>query len=39
MQPDGTLARDLRHHYLFSALSDAQRARAGTLPTAPIHDR
>ena len=27
MQPDNTLARELRHHYLFSALDDAQRAR------------
>lgn len=27
MQRDGALARELRHHYLFSALSDAQRDR------------
>lgn len=27
MQADDTLARELRHHYLFSALSGAQRAR------------
>lgn len=27
MEPDSNLARELRHHYLFSALSDAQRAR------------
>ena len=27
MQADSALARELRHHYLFSALSEAQRAR------------
>ncbi|HVS76531.1 MAG TPA: Crp/Fnr family transcriptional regulator [Steroidobacteraceae bacterium] len=27
MQSDGALARELRHHYLFAALSDAQRER------------
>jgi len=27
MQPDSALARELRHHYLFSALSDTQRER------------
>ena len=27
IQSDGALARDLRHHYLFAALSDAQRER------------
>lgn len=27
MEPDSDLARELRHHYLFSALSDAQRAK------------
>lgn len=27
MQADGALARELRHHYLFSALSDAQQER------------
>ncbi|MGH8279193.1 MAG: Crp/Fnr family transcriptional regulator [Gammaproteobacteria bacterium] len=26
MEPDGDLARELRHHFLFSALSDEQRA-------------
>lgn len=30
MQPDDSLARELRHHYLFSALSDAQRVRVLT---------
>lgn len=27
MEPDSALARELRHHYLFSALNDAQRTR------------
>ena len=27
MEPDSDLARELRHHYLFAALNDAQRAR------------
>ena len=30
MEPDSDLARELRHHYLFAALSDAQRAQVLT---------